>query len=319
MFKTAFATSLVAVAVNAYRKQDDPLCEVNEHLVGGLPYWAENPALFPCQYAGTVYGNEEETHNMFYWMYPAENPDAPVTVWLNGGPGASSAFANFLMNGPQRINHFGPGENDYEVTIAEQGSWADVSTMIFIDQPIGTGFSWCSECDDRLDNMDDAANEFMIMLENLWLMYPQFLGRDFYLTGESYGGKYLPRYSWEILKQNRLIGEPRYNLKATLVGDPYTAPLTQRTSMWKLPEALNVLDDSNMPQIAALIRRCQEEIAIDEYQAGDDCSSIMGYIEEVSGDVFPYDQRIFGYDWDPTEDMVIDYMNSSGETKQLYE
>ena len=297
MFKTTFATSLVAVAVSAYRLKSDPLCEDNDHLVGSLPYWAEDSALFPCQYAGTVYSNEEETHNMFYWMYPAENPDAPVTIWLNGGPGASSSFANFLMNGPQRINHFGPGVDDYAVTIAKEGSWVDASTMIFIDQPIGTGFSWCTDCDDRLTNMDDAADEFLIMLENLWLKYPQFVGRDFYITGESYGGKYQPRYVWEILERNRKIGEPRYNIKATLVGDPYTAPLTQRTSMYIVPEALNIIDDSNMPQIAALIRRCQEEIAIDEYQACDDCRDIVNYISKVSGNVFGYDTRIFKYDW----------------------
>jgi len=232
MFKTTFATSLVAVAVGAYRLKSDPLCEVNDHLVESLPYWAEDPALFPCQYAGTVYGNEEETHNMFYWMYANENPDAPVTIWINGGPGSSSSFANFLENGPQHITHFGPGDDDYTVTLAPEGSWADLTNIIYIDQPVGTGFSWCTDCDDRLTNMDDAANEFVTMVENLWLKYPQFVGRDFYLTGESYSGKYLPRYSWEFLERNRAIGEPRYNLKATLVGDPFVSPLNHRIRMW---------------------------------------------------------------------------------------
>jgi len=55
-----------------------------------------------------------------------------------------------------------------------------------------------------------------------------------------------------------------------------------------VPEALNILDDSNMPQIAALRKKCQEEIA-DYAQAGDDCAGIMGYIEAVSGGVFAYD------------------------------
>ena len=39
----------------------------------------------------------------------------------------------------------------------------------------------------------------------------------------------------------------------------------------------------------------------------------MDYIEAVSGGVFAYDQRIFGYDWDPTEQIVTDYFGAQAE------
>lgn len=70
---------------------------------------------------------------MFYWMYPHADPQAPVAVWLNGGPGASSSFANFLLNGPLGIDHFGEGLDDFSVYIKDQGSWADIATMIYVD------------------------------------------------------------------------------------------------------------------------------------------------------------------------------------------
>ena len=54
-----------------------------------------------------------------------------------------------------------------------------------------------------------------------------------------------------------------------------------------VPEALNILDDSNMPQIAALRKSCQEIIYAAE--AEETCAAIMGYIESVSGNVFAYD------------------------------
>ena len=66
-------------------------------------------------------------------------------------------------------------------------------------------------------------------------MYSPFPKKDFYMTGESYAGKYIPRFSWEILQTNKSLGENRYNLLASLVGDPYTAPLTQRTHMYLVP------------------------------------------------------------------------------------
>jgi len=167
--------------------------------------------------------------------------------------------------------------------------------------------------------MDETADEFVNFFVRFYEMYPQFVGRDLYLSGESYAGKYLPRYSYALLKANEKLGEKRFNLKATLMGDPYTAPMTQRTHMYRVPEALNVLDDSNMPQIATLRHRCQETVAKDIGAAKDVCSGIMDYIESVSGNVFPYDNRIFGYDWDPIENVVTDYFTISEKVQDIYE
>ena len=77
--------------------------------------------------------------------------------------------------------------------------------------------------------------------------------------------------------------------------------------MHLVPEALNILDDSNMPQIAALRKSCQEMLAVDFDQADETCAAIMDYITNVTGDVFAYDQIIFGVDWDPIEDPVTNY------------
>ena len=80
--------------------------------------------------------------------------------------------------------------------------------------------------------------------------------------------------------------------------------------MHLVPEALNILDDSNMPQIAALRKSCQEILAVDLEAADDTCAAIMDYISNVTGDVFAYDQRIFGVDWDPIEDPVTNYFTT---------
>ena len=51
-------------------------------------------------------------------MYPAADADAPIAIWLNGGPGASSSLANFLFNGPMRIEKTGKTSSDYKVSLA---------------------------------------------------------------------------------------------------------------------------------------------------------------------------------------------------------
>lgn len=136
-------------------------------------------------HAGFVKGSNTADHNLFYWMYKTTNwTEKPVTIFLNGGPGASSTFANFLLNGPLKISgditvvtnatdnstsldyHFG-------VDISSVGSWADNSTMIFIDQPIGTGFSY-SNPTEYLTNMTEYTTEWITFMKNLYTMYPEF-------------------------------------------------------------------------------------------------------------------------------------------------
>lgn len=71
---------------------------------------------WPCMYAGVlpgdVIGDGPGESMLFYWIYPAVDANAPVTIWLNGGPGASSSFANFLFNSPLRISEKDDGTFD---------------------------------------------------------------------------------------------------------------------------------------------------------------------------------------------------------------
>ena len=194
-------------------------------------------------------------------MYPADDfENKPIAIWLNGGPGASSIFGNFLEIGPMRLERVNDTDSGYNLYLAPEGSWVEEATMIFIDQPVGTGFSYG---DTYLTSMSEASEEFTYFLGKLWDKYTDLEGKDLYMTGESYAGKYLPYFSNKLLEKNDDLNTIKYNFKAVLMGDPYTAPLTQRTHMYLLPKALNILDYSNMGQIATLNRRCQEQLATD--------------------------------------------------------
>jgi len=233
---------VASIAASLAAAIDSVTCTPNEHSVGQLPYFNTNDTQ-PCSYAGTLPSNEAETHHLFYWLYPAADENAPLTIWLNGGPGASSTFGNFLEIGPMRITRTGTGVDDFLVSTTEE-TWTSLTHLVFIDQPVGTGFSWGEPL---LTSMDESSLEYIYFLEQLFTLYPEFVGHDLYFTGESYGGKYLPLYAYNMLLHNQTVGSTYFNLKATMCGDPYTAPVTQRTSMHIVPEALNILDESNMP------------------------------------------------------------------------
>jgi carboxypeptidase C (cathepsin A) len=49
-------------------------------------------------------------------------------------------------------------------------------------------------------------------MENLFVKYPEFVAKPLYMTGESYGGKYLPAFSKKLLEANASAGNTDFNL-----------------------------------------------------------------------------------------------------------
>jgi len=79
--------------------------------------------------------------NTFFWFIEArENPDtAPLTIYINGGPGASSMFGLFEEAGPCQVVELPDGSYG---TAARMFGWDRSSNIIFIDQPDQVGFSY---------------------------------------------------------------------------------------------------------------------------------------------------------------------------------
>lgn len=81
--------------------------------------------------------------NTFFWFTEArQNPDtAPLTIWLNGGPGSSSMIGMFTESGPCEVVQMADGSYG---TRARTWGWDRSSNVLFIDQPAQVGFSYDS-------------------------------------------------------------------------------------------------------------------------------------------------------------------------------
>ena len=106
-----------------------------------------------------------------------ENPNIPLIIWLNGGPGGSSMFGAFVQMGPIRINNNKPELFQY--------SWDIMGHMLFIDQPLNVGFSFSGNRtgDKQVNNSYEGANHLVNFLYNFYLQYPQLRASPLYITG----------------------------------------------------------------------------------------------------------------------------------------
>jgi carboxypeptidase C (cathepsin A) len=99
--------------------------------------------------------------NTFFWFFESRtSPEtAPLTIWLNGGPGSSSMVGLFEEVGPCEIIQL---PNGSYTTQPRLWGWDRSSNLLFIDQPTQTGFSY----DERVNATVDFSKDFPFMLEN---------------------------------------------------------------------------------------------------------------------------------------------------------
>ena len=129
------------------------------------------------QYAGYFNVSAQDKH-LFYWFFESRSTPAsdPVVLWLTGGPGCSSEVALFGENGPCKVSPDGTN------TTLNPFSWNTRANLLFVDQPVGTGFSYGSARDhDEVGVADDMYS----FLEAFFTAHPDLRSNDFYIFGES--------------------------------------------------------------------------------------------------------------------------------------
>ncbi|KAF2860513.1 alpha/beta-hydrolase [Piedraia hortae CBS 480.64] len=198
--------------------------------------------------------------HMFWWFFETRhgNPrDAPLTIWINGGPGSSSMIGLFQELGPCRIDVNGEVYNN-------PYSWNNESNILFIDHPAQVGFSysvpvpayqseagsivslpnatcpsWADGCGTySYPNLTDTVNSTLAGAVTMWETlqgffgaFPQYTREEVILATESYGGHYGPVFNDYLVQQNtkiksgKLPGAQIINLRAVLIGNGWYDPL----------------------------------------------------------------------------------------------
>ncbi|OJJ51694.1 hypothetical protein ASPZODRAFT_55251 [Penicilliopsis zonata CBS 506.65] len=172
------------------------------------------------QYTGWLDANGK---HLFFWYFDSLNDPLtdPLTLWVTGGPGVSSLVGLLVEIGPCLIDDGGEG------THRNPFSWTRNSSMIFVDQPAGTGLSYTDPGTDLPTDSKIAAEDMYIFLQIfLTQVFPERREVPFHIAGESYGGHYVPNMAVEILKQNKIHQErPEVPLKSIMIGNGCVSPM----------------------------------------------------------------------------------------------
>ncbi|KAJ2808505.1 hypothetical protein H4R20_000849, partial [Coemansia guatemalensis] len=146
------------------------------------------------QYSG--YLDTDTNRHFFFWFSEARNApnreNAPIIVWLNGGPGCSSFTGALMELGPCRIDKGG-----LSISPNEYG-WDDQAHVIFLDQPLNTGFSYGEDVFDSITAGEDVYN----FLQLFYHAFPEYSKGELHIFGESYGGHFVPATAKAIQDKN---------------------------------------------------------------------------------------------------------------------
>ncbi|KAJ6117341.1 Peptidase S10 serine carboxypeptidase [Penicillium capsulatum] len=179
----------------------------------------------------TGYVDTSPNAHTFFWFFEArKDPEnAPITLWLNGGPGSDSLIGLFQELGPCAIS-------DKLESYLNPHSWNEVSNVLFLSQPVGVGFSYADKTTGPLLNTTDETfgrwpviNATKIDTTELaakatWEVLQGFLGglgkldskiksKSFNLWTESYGGHWGPAFFKYFHEQNKKISRGTKGVK----------------------------------------------------------------------------------------------------------
>ncbi|GJY75058.1 putative peptidase S10, serine carboxypeptidase, alpha/beta hydrolase fold protein [Tanacetum coccineum] len=233
------------------------------------------------QYSGYVTTDPQNGRALFYYFVESTNEPSkkPLVLWLNGGPGCSSIGGGTMMElGPFRVNKNG------KTLSKNKHSWNKVANMLFLESPAGVGFSYSNTSSDYKYPGDTlTAKDSYAFLINWLERFPEYKTRDFYLTGESYAGHYLPQLAEFILKSNKNTNYTIINLKGVAIGNAYIDKETQRKGRHDYLWSRSMVSDEIHDGIVTNCNFSWNSVYSDE------CKAYLKQENDLVGNVYAYD------------------------------
>ncbi|XP_050262071.1 serine carboxypeptidase-like 7 isoform X1 [Quercus robur] len=170
----------------------------------------------------TGYISVGEVEFFYYFVESEGNPGAdPLLLYINGGPGCSALNGFLYQIGPLKFNI-----TDYTgglpTLIYEPNTWTKTANVLFLDLPVGAGFSYATISEAWSASDTKVAAQAYEFLRNWLIEHLDFVNNPVYLGSDSYQGIVTPILAQDIINGNEAGIEPQVNIKGLLLGCPHT-------------------------------------------------------------------------------------------------
>lgn len=196
----------------------------------------------PCKnleaYSGFIPVDEDA--NMFFLHIKSEvdSDTKPLLLWLQGGPGKSSLYGQFLENGPLGVDASGK-------LYKREHTLLNYMNLLYVDQPVGAGYSFGKKLTGKLD---DASIHLMRLIRRFLRIFPEYADRTFYVAGESYGARSAVAVAQRIL--TRYPEELPLQFKGVMLGVGFLFPLLDMINSADYLHYSGLLDENSRYKFA---------------------------------------------------------------------
>ncbi|XP_061946198.1 serine carboxypeptidase-like 18 isoform X2 [Populus nigra] len=194
----------------------------SKSIIKSLPGFDGNlPFVLETGYIGV--GELEAVQLFYYFMESERSPkDDPLVLWLTGGPGCSALSGIIYEIGPLSFDYAKSSGGGKPVFGLNPYSWTKIANIIFVDAPVGTGFSYSTTWEGYHVSDTISAVETYEFLRKWLVDHPKFLTNPLYVAGDSFSGIVAPIIVQEISDGNEVGRQPTMNLKGYVLGNPVT-------------------------------------------------------------------------------------------------
>eukprot|EP00741_Cyanophora_paradoxa_P000869 tig00000448_g839.t1 len=173
-----------------------------------------------------------------------------------------------------------------------QGDSRAIANVVYLDQPVGTGFSTVTGDRKYARNEAEVADDVHEFLQLFLRDRPALAARPLYLTGESYAGHYIPAVAHRILKGPRGEVDLLANLKGVAIGNGWVNPAAQYPAYAEFAYRNKLIGRRVYEKTKGWYKECEADIALGKrLEAFADCQSTTMVIVREGGDFNIYDVR----------------------------
>ncbi|CAG7848349.1 Pheromone-processing carboxypeptidase KEX1; AltName: Full=Carboxypeptidase D; Flags: Precursor [Serendipita indica DSM 11827] len=214
----------------------------------------------------------------------------------------------------------GPWRMDSTGELREiEGGWEEYANIVYVDQPVGTGFSYGST-DRYATELTESTPQMIEFMRNFYKVFPELAGIDTYLAGESFAGQYIPYIADAMLKASNMPAP----LRGIAIGNGWIDSRAQYPAYVEFGLKAGLFKENSNEHKHAKKKLAECEASLDKLPSsfepvGDAvCEHVMGAVLE------PFNKEVNGrqtcmnvYDIRLTDDYPACGMNWPPDLKQI--